>query len=202
MHAAPKSNECWNEREMKTPRMLTTYKAPFLTSVSYIMQTNLTKVYLDRQNLMPFICLFARQLALSAAENCFQDNKQHTENINQCERFFFWSIKCQNIANIGAPSNAFKLHINRNQADERGKKRTHSLIVCHFSYGTSKHCSNKIMAFGITVIDVIIKHRTAFRLQRKSIVSSAAVTTSKTNPLVTVGIMVFPLNANVNVWRM
>lgn len=39
------------------------------------------------------------------------------------------------------------------------EKVTHSLFV--ISYGTSKHCSNKIMAFGITVIDVIIKHRTA-----------------------------------------
>lgn len=66
-------------RDKENRRMLTTYEIHRFPSAPYTMQTNSTKVYLDRQNhLVFFICLFARQLALSAAENCFQDNKQHT----------------------------------------------------------------------------------------------------------------------------
>lgn len=127
------------------------------------MQTNSTKVWIVKTTLcFSFVCLHVSLLCLlrKIVAKTTNSSSTHTRNINQCG-LFFRSIKCQNLAN-GPPSNAFKLHINRNQTDE-SKKSTHSLFVISLSllWDISKHCSNKIMAFGITVIDVIIKHRTA-----------------------------------------
>lgn len=122
------------------------------------MQTNSTKVWIVKTTLcFSFVCLHVSLLCLlrKIVAKTTNSSSTHTRNINQCG-LFFRSIKCQNLAN-GPPSNAFKLHINRNKEGKKIIRYLSSLI----SYGTSKHCSNKIMAFGITVIDVIIKHRTA-----------------------------------------